>query len=172
MTVDIRQYDLAQARSLLEPQRQNNWMLHISLADNRGLRDMQIALEGFTPPVESSAKVSLGLINYQSHVPGVTSNSDMTLTCKDLVDRDVAAMFLRWRYMVSDPRTGVVGLAKNFKKIVEVSLFAPDGSHERVYRYHGCWPLSVNPGRFDMNNGDKVLLEVPISCDRVEPLFA
>jgi hypothetical protein len=169
--VDIRSYDLSQARGLLEPQRQNNWLLQIALPDSRGVRDILIALEGFQPPVETSGVTTLGLLNSQSHVPGMTTTSAASITCKDLVDREVAAAFLRWRRQVYDARTGVVGLSRNFKRTAEVVLFAPDGSYERRYQYHGCWPTSFNPGRFDMNSGDKVLIEVPLSVDRVFPMF-
>lgn len=169
--VNINTYDLAQARGLLEPQRQDNWLLQIALEDSRGVRDILIALEGFTPPIETTGDVTLGYMNSSSYVAGKTNVEAMRLTCKDLVDKEVAAAFLRWRRKVFNPETGVTGLAKDYKRMAEAILFAPDGSLERRYQYYGCWPTSFHPGTFDMNSGDKVVIEVPIRVDRVIAKF-
>ena len=73
---------------------------------------------------------------------------------------------MRWRKKVYDPATGKVGLAKNYKRTVDIVMTAPDGTSERKCRLIGCWPQAVSGGQMDMSSAEQVQIEVTLRFDK------
>lgn len=155
---------LAAEAGSCEPQRQNNFTVTFVL----NAEQFSMGLQGFTVPKQSNEPVELQYLNEKRKVAGQTSVEEATLVLKDYVDVETRGAVLRWRTLVYDPSTGKIGLAKNYKKHLKVEMYAPDNSSNvRVATLIGCWPISDPAITLSMENGDKVLMEVPISVDRI-----
>jgi len=75
---------------------------------------------------------------------------------------------LRWRKQVYDPKTGKIGLAKDYKKQLQVIMNGPNGEYERVAKLKGCWPTADPPADLNMESPEKLLMEIPISVDKID----
>ena len=163
---------LAQANGLFEPQRQNNWLFTvidtIPGAELLSGESLHIALETFNLPSITVEEVELNYQNVKRYVSGKATYETTTLAVKDMVDVGIASAFEAWMKLVYDPETDAGGLAKNYKKLCEATLFAPDGSAERIWQFIGCWPQQVNFGSLDMSSSDKVNIEVTLRYDKAK----
>jgi hypothetical protein len=147
-------------------QPQNNWSLEVALSGADG--DLIVAsLEAFTIPGATNEEIEVSYQNEVRKVAGRVTVDTQTLTLKDWVDQPILAAVLRWRKLVYDQATGKIGLAKNYKRTGTGILYAPDGSTERTVDLIGLWPTQDPQIALDMNSSEKVLLEVPLSCDKV-----
>ena len=158
---------IAAQEGSFEPQRQNNFSLEIPLP-NADKDLIVMALEGFDLPKQGNEVITLQYQNESRKVAGPVTVDQGALHLKDFVDADVRGAILRWRKQVYDPSTGKIGLAKDYKKTCNVILTAPDGSSQRIAQLEGVFPPEDPPNNFTMTSGDKVLMDVPISIDKIK----
>jgi hypothetical protein len=169
--VNIVALDREQAKGLFEPQRKNNWIIQFHLPDARGVRDIQVAAQTVTLPQQEIAEVELDGLNYSTKVAGKVKFANIDFEFKDYLDTQATNAMLAWHYMVANPATGVVGLAKQYKKDADIILFAPNGSMERRWKLQGCWLPKFDPGALDRGSGDKNMCKGTVCYDRAVPTF-
>lgn len=150
-----------------EPQRLNHYSIRFS-----GLGQSDIieqSLLNFTPPHREVSKVTIPYANEERHVAGKVTTTDMNLVIVDYTDKDTWKDFNDWLNLVHDPRTGAIGMASQYKKEGTISYYGPNGENRRTWKAIGCWPMSVQPAQFGMDNAEKNELTVPLACDKCVP---
>jgi len=164
---------LAQAQGLYEPQRSNNWLFTvtdtIAGADILSGEGLHVALETANLPTLTIEEIELNFLNSKRFVAGKATYETIPLTIKDMVDVGIANAFKVWSEMVYNPETDQIGLAKDYKKNCEITLFAPDGSAERSWLLVGCWIQSANWGTLDMSSSEPVKIELTLRYDKAKP---
>lgn len=157
---------IAGEQGSFEPQRMNNFSVEIPLGEaDRDLIEM--GLKGFSLPSTTNETITVNYQNETRKVAGQANVEEGTLALHDFVDADVRGAILRWRKQVYDPSTGKIGLAKDYKKTLNVLLKGPDGEGVRVAKLIGAWPTQDPPADMDMESPDKLLMEVPLSVDKI-----
>lgn len=150
-----------------EPQRKNNFSVEIQLP-NADKDLVLVGLQGFSLPKQGNDVVEIQYQNEKRKVAGQVSVDESTLSLKDFVDVDTRGAILRWRKRVYDPKTGKIGLAKNYKRTVHVVMTAPDGSQQRVAKLVGAWPSADPVVDLAMDGGDAIMMECPIAIDKID----
>ena len=115
-------------------------------------------------------EIELPYLNEARYVAGRARYEAIPLVVKDMVDVGVATAVKTWFEQVHNPATHKVGLARNYKKVADIIMIAPDGTLERTWRLHGCWPTYINYGDLDMNSNEIVRIELNLRYDRIEAL--
>lgn len=131
---------------------------------------IELALDASSLPTHMVEQIELNYLNETRWVAGRANYEQIPLVLKDMVDVGVASACKEWFNQVHNPATHKVGLARDYKKIADITLIAPDGTYERTWRLHGCWPTSISYGQLDMNGNDIVKLEMNLRFDRIEAL--
>ncbi len=158
-----------------EPQRVNNGELIITgLEGIGGGRDdaLRLSVASFPLPKVSTGVIEVGYLNERRKFAGHTAYDDLSVTFKDHVDKDTAAILWKWRQIVHDPVTGKTGMAAAYKKLAYIRLYAPNGTIERQYRLEGCWLSAMDPGEIDYQGEDAVNIQVTLTIDKFYPEFA
>lgn len=164
-SVDLMTADrVAQMEGEYEPQRTNNAVLHIFGVG--GDEELKLALRTFPLPKGSNGVIESDWINEKRKVAGKAVFEDMELAFEDYCDRDTAALLWDWRLEVYDPSTGQVGLARDYKKRGEITLFAPNGDFQRVWTCFGMWPSNMDPGDIDHAGEDIVRVNMTVTIDK------
>ena len=147
-----------------EPQRKNNFMVY--LTPPGGDSDpIEMALMSFPLHKETTGVIKIPYVNSERKVAGKTEYAAKELKVRDYVDQQTAQEVRAWRRKVWDPKTGKVGLAKDYKVDGRVVLYAPDGSAERTWSLHGVWPSSFDMGSGDMSSADPVEITCTLEVD-------
>lgn len=131
---------------------------------------IELALDAASLPTQFVEEIELPYLNEARYVAGRARYAAIPLVLKDMVDIGVATACKTWYEQVHNSSTFKVGLARNYKKTADMILIAPDGSLERTWRLHGCWPTEINYGQLDMNSNDIVKIEMNLRYDRAEAL--
>ena len=109
-----------------EPQRSNNALLFLyGLPGGGDATAMATAIDSFSAPKWTNSPVELSFLNEKRKVAGRPMVEDMTVTYKDFIDQNIAAVLMAWRLQVYNPWTGRMGFAKWYKKRGAVLLFGP-----------------------------------------------
>jgi len=156
-----------------EPQRSNNALLFISgLPGQTDPAYMATAIDSFSAPKWTNSPIELAFLNEKRKVAGRPLVEDMTVTYKDFVDKNIAAVLMAWRLQVYNPFTGVMGYAGWYKKNALVYLYPPDFNTARVRKFalEGVWPQDFDMGEFTMEGEETVKITFPLSVDKVKPL--
>jgi len=158
---------IAGEQGSFEPQRMNNFSVEIPLGDaDRDLIEM--GLKGFSLPSATNEIITVNYQNETRKVAGQVNVEEGNLALHDFVDADVRGAILRWRQLVYQVRTGNIGYAKDYKKTLNVLLKGPDGQKIRIAKLIGTWPTQDPPADLDMESPDKLLMEVPLSVDKID----
>jgi phage tail-like protein len=88
---------------------------------------------------------------------------------KDAVGEDLELAFYNWFTQVYDPETGLMGNASDYKKVMRLVQYSPNGQTSRTWKCVGCFPTSFVPGDLSYANPDKKLISSTISVDRCFP---
>ena len=131
---------------------------------------IELALDSSALPTTMVSEIELPYGNERRYVAGRASLDAIPLVVKDMVDIGVATACKTWHEQVHNPATFKVGLARDYKKIADLVVFSPEGSIERSWRLHGCWPTAVSYGALDMNSDDIVRIEMNLRFDRAEAI--
>jgi hypothetical protein len=150
-----------------EPQRVNNAILHFS--DLPGDEDLTLALSSFPLPKVTNGIIEVGYVNEKRKFAGLPTFDDLSVIYKDYVDKNTANILLRWRRLVYDPVTGVIGLKSQYAKDGWVELFAPNGEHSRFFDIIGAWPSGYDPGDIDLAGEDTVNITLTLTIDKARP---
>lgn len=167
-----------------EPQRKNNWLLHITMMDtlmNGGVESFYLSLKSFPWPEEASTVKSIRWWNETRKYAGAVEDfGSQTLVIRDYLDQDVAFALAKWRHMVWDPASMSMGLAHYYKSHGTVELHRPDfngfgpdnGELSRLIYIQGIWPSKFKMDDLDMDSdGEQVLVNIEFAIDRAYPGF-
>jgi len=131
---------------------------------------IELALDSSALPTQMVEEIELNYLNERRYVAGRAMFEAIPLVVKDMVDVGVATACKTWFEQVHNSSTYKVGLARNYKKTADMILIAPDGTLERTWRLHGCWPTAISYGELDMNSNDIVKIQMNLRFDRAEAL--
>lgn len=131
---------------------------------------IELALDSSALPTHMVEEIELNYLNERRYIAGRAAFESIPLVVKDMVDVGVASACKMWFEQVHNPQTHKIGLARDYKKIADLILMGPDGTMERTWRLHGCWPTAINYGQLDMNSNDIVRIEMNLRFDRAEAL--
>lgn len=157
---------LAPSQGFFEPQRQYNWALEIALDDAGDQVVIMQSLESFEAPKVEVEEIELAYANEYRYVAGKARFDESSLVVKDFVDIGTANALQKWFQQVYNASTGSIGLAKDYKKIADLTLVSPDQSTTRIWKLIGIWPRRVEFGDLDMTGSDKVVLTASLRFDR------
>ena len=147
-----------------EPQRANHFIFECVPpgGSSNEAQIIRLAVETGFGPNESNEEIEIPYLNDKRYVAGSARFETGELTLRDFVDEAVANIIYNWRRKIYDPATGRIGLARQYKTVANIILFAPDGTYERVWELHGVWPTTVNwATTLDYNAGTDI---VKITC--------
>ena len=158
-----------------EPQRSANFTLQVvglpgstgGSGDDGPETILRLSLREVPIPFVKLETTEVPYGNEVRYVPGKAKVAAVTFKFNDFVDVDVARILTNWLDLVYKPSTGVMGLAKDFKKSATVTRFAPDGTLERKWNLFGLYPTMVDPGSGSMESSDVVQISVEFSVDKV-----
>ncbi len=153
----------------LEPQRQNNALLHLNNIPGIADEELVLALSSFPLPKVTNGIVELPFLNEKRKFAGLPTFDDLSVLFKDYVTKPVADAILQWRHQVYNPHSGAIGLASIYKKTGFVQMFAPNGTLERQYDIFGIWPSAYDPGDIDMAGEDVLQITVTLTIDKAVP---
>lgn len=131
---------------------------------------IELALDSSALPTQMVEEIELNYLNERRYVAGRAAYESIPLVVKDMVDVGVATACKTWYEQVHDSSTHKIGLARDYKKVADLILISPEGSIERTWRLHGCWPTAINYGNLDMNSNDIVRIEMNLRFDRAEAI--
>lgn len=172
---------LAQGR--YEPQRICNWVIQITGAEDIGINtaDFYLALKSFPFPIESNPVKRIRWFNESRTYAGSLADfADLSMQVHDYLDVNTAYILYRWRRRVWNPGNLTIGFARNYKLNGMLYLSPPNAvdipdimATSRTWYCQGIWPISIDMGTFDMDNdGDNVLINCSLACDRAYPADA
>jgi hypothetical protein len=160
---------LAPAGGFFEPQRQYNWSLEIALDDAGDQVLITQGLESFTGPDLDVGEIELNYGNEVRYVAAKARFAEGALVVRDYVDIGVANALIKWSRLVYNPDTGSIGLARDYKKMADLVLGAPNNTIVRAWKLIGIWPRRLKHGDLNMNNQDQVRIECVLRYDRAVP---
>jgi hypothetical protein len=134
-----------------------------------GAETLELSVRSAFLPSESNEEIEIPYMNGRVYIAGKYMFETGTVTFNDNLDKGTANIVKAWRKLVSDPETGSVGLAANYKKKAEVVMYAPDFSIKRWWELYGLWPQAANFGALDYSASDVVQIEVTFRYDKAIP---
>lgn len=173
---------LLNAQGRFEPQRSSNVQLVVH--DIAGVEPDVLRLAANTLPLPKMSNTVLEKMygNTMRRYAGRQMYEDLTMQFTDYVDVAVAKALMSWRYLVSDPETGQIGMAKDYKKTAEIHLLPPNGvavtnvgsiavspEYLRTWEVVGMWPSNADFGDGDLSGDSELFINVTFSLDVVIP---
>jgi len=129
---------------------------------NPNLRFMVV---NFPLPKETTESNDVNYFNQTIKTAGRTTFETTNLVLRDAIDYDTEKQFLNWRNRVYNPKTGIMGLAADYKIRATVIEYTPNGEQMRTWKLVGCWPSSVEYGELTYDDGGEKQITVTITYD-------
>lgn len=168
-----------------EPQRTNNFELHVYLGTNANLKtidsgakiDTSLAQDCLTLSVQSAGQIAtdVGIIevpygNTKVKFAGLPNISSTDIVFSDYLGKATERVIAAWHGKVFNPKTQIIGKASDYKKTAVLIETAPDGSSGRAWQLKGLWPSHVQYGAYDYSNANVRQITVTFSYDIAIPL--
>lgn len=152
-----------------EPQRNNNFEIHIYGLDNLRTADRNYKVnQSQAEECLTLSAVSVGQINTDVGVieipygntkvkyAGLPTINNTDIVYSDYIGKATERVIAAWHALVFNPKTEKIGRATDYKKRALLIETAPDGSSARTWMLMGCWPSNVQYGNYDYNGGGQV----------------
>lgn len=91
------------------------------------------------------------------------------ISLKDAIGVDLEMAMWNWFTSVYDPNTGLMGLVTEYKKVMRLIQYSPNGATSRTWKCMGCFPTSYDAGELTYASPDKKLISATISVDKAIP---
>ena len=172
-----------------EPQRNNNFEMHIYFDDDTGDRqlttvDKDIKIDkdiAETTLILSTVSVSslttqVGVIpisygNTKVKFAGLPEVQDPQITYNDYIGKATERIITAWHKQVINFKNEVIGRASVYKKRALLVETAPDGTNARAWQLYGCFPTTVTFGEYSYQNGGQVRqINMTLTYDYMIPL--
>lgn len=161
-----------------EPQRNNNFEVHIYGLDNLYTVDKRIKIpRDIAEDCLTLSAVSVGQINTnvgiiqvpygntKAKFAGLPEISDSDIVYNDYIGKSTERIIAGWHALVFDPKSEKIGRASVYKKPGILVETAPDGTRARVWQLKGCWPSNVQYGGYDYNGGATRQITMTLTYD-------
>lgn len=149
-----------------EPYRAYNFELEIEVA---GKEQLLLSVDVGALPSMSFDEIELNYGNDSIFVEGKAHVDQMSITFKDFADPNTAQVLLAWRKEHYDPKTGLMGLAAQYKKKANLRQYLPNEQFMRTWQLLGLWMPTLNMGSLDQGQSDFVRVEASFRYDRAIP---
>lgn len=165
-----------------EPQRTNNFEIHIYGLDNltsadKGLSMPSNAGKFLTLSTDSVGDLGVNIDalnvdygNNRIHFAGKPDYSTISLSFNDFVGLETERIIAAWHKLVYNPKTQQIGRASVYKKPAHLLEFSPDGDYIKCWELHGCFPTSVSYTGYNQSSADIRKISVTLSIDYAIPL--
>ena len=165
-----------------EPQRTNNFEIHIYGLDNltsadKGLSMPSNAGKFLTLSTDSVGDLGVNIDalnvdygNNRIHFAGKPDYGTISLSFNDFVGLETERIIAAWHKLVYNPKTQQIGRASVYKKPAHLLEFSPDGDYIKCWELHGCFPTSVSYTGYNQSNADIRKISVTLSIDYAIPL--
>jgi len=174
-------YHLANNPHLYEPQRENNFELHVmglenlvrinsgELDDDSIIRNagstINFSVVTSTVPSFTQDPIEIGYGNNQIKFASKPIWSTAPITINDYVGADGKTILLSWQALSYNPKTQKVGNAADYKKIAYLHEYTPDYKLVRSWKLVGCWLSSVTQENFNMEGSGKKIVSANMVYD-------
>lgn len=178
-------YHLANNPRLYEPQRTNNFELHVTGLENlipvsnteldtnvisNGSEVLRLSVQVTTEPSFNQNVIDLPYGNNTIKFAGKPTFKDLNITLNDYIGADTKNIILAWQRLSYDVRTQKIGRASDYKKTAYLIEYTPDYNEiVRTWRIIGCWLSSVDFGDFSMDGSDKKMITGTVTYDYAYP---
>jgi len=149
-----------------EPNRVNHWIIRISGAPGNGSELLQLACRTCPLPAGANEIIEIPVGNDTIKLAGRYTQENISMSFMEFVDKSVLAVLKAWRDLVYDKETGMMGLARDYKKQGSLVLIGPDGNGEKEWELRGIWPSNDPTGDLDQSGNDAVQVSVDFACDK------
>ena len=165
-----------------EPQRTNNFEIHIYGLDNltsadKGLSMPSNAGKFLTLSTDSVGDLGVNIDalnvdygNNRIHFAGKPDYGTISLSFNDFVGLETERIIAAWHKLVYNPKTQQIGRASVYKKPAHLLEFSPDGDYIKCWELHGCFPTSVSYAGYNQSSADIRKISVTLSIDYAIPL--
>lgn len=147
--------------SNFDVQRTNHWNL---LIEGMGVH-ITLAVDSVAAPKFNIEAIELSHGNTKVKVAGNVSVELGDIAFKDFVKKKVHKDLYDWFSIPHNFKTGERGSVEQYKKDGRLVLYSPDGQIKRSYYIEGMWMTDFNPGDYNYDTADKVLVTGTFVCD-------
>ena len=148
-----------------EIQRTNNFEIAIEgVGDSERLLTLSVVSGAL--PSEHNSPIAIQYGNTTIQVAGTYTIDSGSLVVRDFIQKDVEQLIEAWRSTVYNKDTDAVGFASDYKKQARITQFAPDGTHERVWKIEGVWPSDVDYGSVDQTSNGLKQINITLQYDK------
>lgn len=170
-------YHLANSKILYEPQRSNNFEIHIPGlnnitrvgADDQVITDapeiLRLSVVNTSVPTFSQEPINVSYGNTTIKFAGKPQYKNGQLTINDYIGADTKSILMAWQNKSFNVKTQKVGMAKDYKKDAYLMEYTPDYQLVRTWTLYGCWIGDLDMGQFSMENNDKKQITATIYYD-------
>jgi len=149
------------------PQAGNHWAVEIDGLGAGGGEVIVLALDSSNAPQETQEELEMKYGNETRYYAGGVTFETMSLTVRDFIDLDVAAVLEDWRNQAYDPNSGEVGYPSEYKKTAHFILLDSKGKETRRWELQGLWCTSLNRGAVSMDDANAVKIEATLRYDKM-----
>lgn len=127
--------------------------------------NLRFMVVNFPLPKETTESNDVNYFNQTIKTAGRTTFETSNLVLRDAIDYDTEKQFLNWRNKVYNPKTGIMGIAEDYKIPATVIEYTPNGEQMREWHLEGCWPSGVEYGELTYEDGGEKQISVTITYD-------
>jgi len=165
-----------------EPQRSNNFEIHIYGLDNLYSVDRTYKLSSDVQKELTLSVASVGGLNFDTNpievaygntkvkYAGLPSVGNTDITFNDYIGKSTERIITAWYGLVFNPKTQTIKKATDYKKRAILIETDPEGNNSRAWELQGCWPSSVHLGAYDYNNGGIRQITMTLTYDIMIPI--
>lgn len=169
-------YHLADNPRLYEPQRSNNFELHVTGLDNLTSVYEGIGIKNAGEVIRLSvSKVGMpsfqqGIIQvrYGNNIIKFAGTPDFTNTeiqLNDYIGADTQDILKAWQSLSYNVKTQKVGKAANYKKEAYLMEYTPDYELVRTWKLVGCWVANLTFDDYSYDATEKKMMSATIAYD-------
>ena len=168
-----------------QPQQKNLFELHVNDMGDAFNSDgiLMLSLVSVSLPGETTEVTVVEYLNTEMYFAGKTTIGELSASFRDYCDKDTLQQLLKWRRKVWNSKTHRAGLAADYKKNAQLTIYAPDALltlpqgdpspatvlKPRVWDLYGLWPTSCEPDGMDMTDSGQMMVSMGLRCDKAIP---
>lgn len=149
-----------------EVQRTNHFRLCLTIEGNK---EIELAVDSVGLPSIETEAVELAYGNSSVKVAGRATYNEISVVVKDFIEADVEMILWKWRKMVYNPETDMIGWASKYKKDATIYQYGPDGTVLRKWKLIGCWPTGLDLGEMNYDGSEKKVITMTLAIDKAYP---
>ena len=157
----------------VEVMRENHWEVQITVpqgadpgAHQGAPLDWVLSAQSVTMPKYKVEQVDWFHFNERNRLAAKPVVENIKVDFLDLLTPDIFHDLQSWYDLVYNANTGIIGFAKQYKRVMTIYLYDMDGAMMRTWFAYGVWPLNT-PVADTMSYEDHkpVKFAMEFSCD-------